>query len=141
MAEPSAASLDAYLATKGSPMVGQGARILAVAKAYDLDPRLLVALSGAESRFGLDTKAAFNALGIMHHGKHIPFPSYEDAFKSIAISLNNPANGYNLTSSTTIYGHYCFGLCGRGLHNLTTFMNEQQAPLTSVHYPKSEGGN
>lgn len=47
-----AADLDAYLAQKGSPMVGEGAHYLKWGQSFNVDPRLVIAVSGAESTFG-----------------------------------------------------------------------------------------
>lgn len=59
----SAASIDSYLASKGSPLVGQGAAFLEAGVEHGVDPRLVVAIAGAESFFGVTTCAPHNAWG------------------------------------------------------------------------------
>ncbi|CAN0477267.1 unnamed protein product, partial [Phaeothamnion confervicola] len=44
--------LDGYLASKASPLTGLGAVFVTQSRAVGLDPRLLVAISGAETSFG-----------------------------------------------------------------------------------------
>ena len=51
-AEPLAATIDAYLAEKGSPLAGLGAEFVASGRRHDVDPRLVVAIAGAETSFG-----------------------------------------------------------------------------------------
>ncbi len=62
------AQIDGFLATVGSPMVGQGANFVASGQAYNVDPGFMVALAGAESQFGkkVNTKwGIFNAFGVI----------------------------------------------------------------------------
>ena len=60
---PTAAALDAYLASKGSPMTGQGAAFVASGGQWQVDPRLVVAIAGAESSFGQITCAPVARIG------------------------------------------------------------------------------
>ncbi|MCW2949970.1 MAG: peptidase [Thermoleophilia bacterium] len=63
MQPPNAGMIDAYLASKGSPMAGQGAAFVASGARYQVDPRFVVAIAGAESSFGSVTCGPFNAWG------------------------------------------------------------------------------
>ncbi|MBC7461889.1 MAG: hypothetical protein H7287_11050, partial [Thermoleophilia bacterium] len=47
-AATSAAQLDAYLAGKGSPMAGSGNALMASGGRWQIDPRLIIAIAGAE---------------------------------------------------------------------------------------------
>jgi hypothetical protein len=53
LAVPSAAQIDAYLLSKGSPLTGSGQAFYAAGQAYGVDPAFLVAITGAESSFGV----------------------------------------------------------------------------------------
>jgi hypothetical protein len=53
LAATSPAQIDAYLFSKGSPLTGQGQAFYAAGQAYGVDPAFLVAISGAESSFGV----------------------------------------------------------------------------------------
>jgi hypothetical protein len=94
---------------------------------YNIDPRLFVALAGAETSFGNNiTAGQFNAFNVLYNGLNSPFASFQSAINSVGHSLTNPRNGYDLTNTATMYGHYCSGAgCSTGLQNLNTFMNQQ----------------
>jgi len=133
----SASSLDSYLGTKNSPMVGQGANLMTSGAQYNVDPRLFVSLAGAETGFGTNiTAGQFNAFNVLYHGLHSPFASFQSAINSVGHSLTNPRNGYDFTNTSSLYGHYCSGAgCSAGLKNVNTFMNQQGANTSALHYP------
>jgi RHS repeat-associated protein len=133
----SSSSLDKYLGSKNSPMEGQGTNLMKSGAQYNLDPRLLVSLSGAETSFGNNiTAGQFNAFNVLYHGLNSPFASFQSAINSVGHSLTNPRNGYDFTNTATLYGHYCSGAgCSAGLKNVNTFMNQQGANTNSLHYP------
>jgi hypothetical protein len=133
----SASSLDSYLGTKNSPMVGQGANLMASGAQYNIDPRLFVSLAGAETGFGTNiTAGQFNAFNVLYHGLNSPFASFQSAINSVGHSLTNPRNGYDFTNTATLYGHYCSGAgCSAGLKNVNTFMSQQGANTSALHYP------
>jgi hypothetical protein len=133
----SASSLDSYLSTKNSRMVGQGANLMASGAQYNIDPRLFVSLAGAETTFGLHITAdQFNAFNVLYNGMNSPFSSFQSAINSVGHSLTNPRNVYDFTNTATLYGHYCSGPgCAAGLKNLNTFMNQQGANTNALHYP------
>jgi RHS repeat-associated protein len=139
----SASAVDAYLGTKTSPMVGQGSSFMATGAKYDLDPRLLVSLAGAESTFGEKlTTGQYNALNVMYNGYNSPFNSWQSNINGAGKSVSNPGNGYDLTNTATMYSKYCSGAaCANGLRNLNTFMHEQGADTNALHDPcSSQGG-
>jgi hypothetical protein len=84
---PSAGQIDAYLSTKGSPMTGQGAAFVASGGRWQLDPRLLVAIAGAESSFGQITCAPFNAWGWGCPNGPFRFESWADGIDTVAEGL------------------------------------------------------
>jgi hypothetical protein len=118
-------------------MVGQGTNLLNSGAQYNIDPRLLVSLAGAETGFGNNiTAGQFNAFNVLYNGLNSPFASFQSAINSVGHSLTNPRNGYDFTSTATLYGHYCFGAnCSVGLKNVNTFMNQQGANINSLRYP------
>jgi hypothetical protein len=83
----SAESIDDYLASKGSPMAGQGAAFLEAGVEYKIDPRFIVAISGAESYFGITTCASFNAWGWSCPSHPASFSSWEHAIKTVTKGL------------------------------------------------------
>ena len=133
----SASSLDNYLSTKNSPMVGEGANLMSSGTKYNIDPRLFVSLAGAETGFGNNiTAGRFNAFNVLYNGLNSPFASFQSAINSVGHSLTNPRNGYDFANTATLYGHYCSGAgCSAGLKNVNIFMNQQGAKTNSLHYP------
>jgi cell wall-associated NlpC family hydrolase len=84
-----AGQLDAYLTTKGSPLTSRGTTFVAEAARVGLDPRLLVAISGAETSFGTygPSQTIFNPFGM---GPGIVYPSWEAAIAAAASNLAGP---------------------------------------------------
>lgn len=82
--------LDNYLHSKKSPIAGQGATIVAIADKYQLDYKLLVAISGIES--SLCKRIPYqsnNCWGWGIYGKNIlKFNSFEEGFEKVAKGLS-----------------------------------------------------
>lgn len=81
-----AAQLDAYLTERGSPLAGLGATFVAQAGSVGLDPRVLVAITGAETSFGTygPAQAIHNPFGL---GPHITYASWGDAIAAATRTL------------------------------------------------------
>ena len=137
-ANPSATSINKFLTSKSSPMATQGNNFMEIGKKYDLDPRLLVAIAGAETTFGRNiTAGQYNAFNILYNGHNSPFKSWQSAINALGHSLTNPRNGYDLRTTTTMYRTYCAGSdCTNGLRNINIFMHEQGANPNSLIFPK-----
>lgn len=133
----SSSSINNYLTTKNSPLAGQGSNFMATGQTYNLDARLLVSLSGAETTFGTNiTAGQFNALNVLYNGLNSPFSSWQSNINAAGKSLTNPANGYDLANTSTMYSTYCSGSgCATGLKNLNTFMRQQGANTNALHNP------
>ncbi len=84
-----AAALDAYLAGKGSPLAGSGAAFVASAGQVGLDPRMLVAISGAETSFGTygPSQLIHNPFGM---GPGRVYGSWGEAIAAAANNLAGP---------------------------------------------------
>jgi cell wall-associated NlpC family hydrolase len=84
-----AAALDAYLAGKASPLAGAGAAFVASAGQVGLDPRMLVAISGAETSFGTygPSQLIHNPFGM---GPGRVYASWEEAIAAAANNLAGP---------------------------------------------------
>lgn len=96
---PTASDIDVYLASKGSPMTGQGAAFMASGGAWKVDPRLLVAIAGAESSFGSVTCAPYNAWGWGCPDGPYDFTSWADGIDTVARGLRT---GYLAEGRTTV---------------------------------------
>ncbi|MFN8523718.1 MAG: hypothetical protein U0821_11530 [Chloroflexota bacterium] len=83
-----AATLDAYLASKASPLAGMGNALLNVGWRYNIDPRLLVAISGADTGYGRVICTPFNAWNwFWFDWCNSPFDSWEQAMDEVARGL------------------------------------------------------
>lgn len=82
--------IDQYLFINESPMVGQGKNFVRYGDEYDIPPRLMVAMSGAESNFGKNGYAigTYNAVGLgVHEGRS--YNNWEEGIKDMAWVLRN----------------------------------------------------
>lgn len=102
----SAASLDRYLESKASPMAGAGAALLTAGVEHRIDPRLLVAIAGAESYFGLITCAPFNGWGWGCPNGPYRFTSWADGIDTIARGLRENYLDDGLTTVGEIHLRY-----------------------------------
>ncbi len=96
---PTASGIDAFLASQLSPLTGLGAVFVADGEATGVDPRLLVAISGAESSFGTygPSQAIHNPFGL---GPQLTFPNWSAAIQAAADTLGG--NLYRGTGLVTI---------------------------------------
>lgn len=98
-----ASRLDSYLSSKGSPLAGLGNVFVYQSVAVGLDPRLLVAISGAETSFGTygPSQQIHNPFGM---GPGIVYPTWEDSIASAARNLGgNLYKGSGLVTIAQIH--------------------------------------
>ncbi|HKV79328.1 MAG TPA: RHS repeat-associated core domain-containing protein [Candidatus Sulfotelmatobacter sp.] len=133
-----AGSLDAYLGRKGSPIAGQGAALISAGQQFNVDPRFVVAIAGAESRFGENiTRGPYNAWNWGSGG----FSSWGAGITAVSHGLGTGRLYLNgrppLTTTSSIYGRYCQGPdCANGLSNINTFLKkEQDGDPNSLRFP------
>lgn len=87
--------LYAYLDSKKSPLAAHVNDIYAAANKYRIDPKLLVAIAGAESSFGLYNSGSHNAWGI---GPGRSYGSWSEGITAAAKLLREGYVGQGLTS-------------------------------------------
>ena len=129
---PTAQVIDAYLASKGSPMVGQGAAFMASGARWRLDPRLLVAIAGAESSFGQVTCGPNNAWGWACPNDPADFQTWAHGIDTVAEGLRRYYLDEGRTSVSLIQQKYCpvgaandpTGLNSHWTANVTKFLVE-----------------
>lgn len=102
----SAESIDRYLQSKGSPLAGEGAAFLASGVEHEIDPRLLVAIAGAESYFGITTCAPHNAWGWGCPSGPYAFESWSRGIDTVARGLREDYLDDGLTSVGQIHLRY-----------------------------------
>ena len=84
-----AARIDGYLASKFSPLTGLGAVFVTESQAVGMDPRFLVAISGAETSFGTygPSQGIHNPFGM---GPGIYYASWAEGIRAAAQNLGGP---------------------------------------------------
>ena len=129
---PSAALIDAYLASKGSPMTGQGAAFMKSGARWQVDPRLLVAIAGAESSFGQVVCGPNNAWGWACPNDPADFATWADGIDTVMSGLRRYYLDEGRTSVSLIQQKYCpvgaandpTGLNSHWAQNVTKFLVE-----------------
>lgn len=134
-----AQDIDTFLTAKGSPLAGHGATFVAQGKAWNVDPRLIVAIAGAETGFGVHTCAANNAWNWFWGGTcaRSPFDSWDAGIATVTkyvrlSKLNQGRTTIPLFQQTP--GAYCHSGCDSWIPNVTTF-------YTSLKDPGGLGGD
>jgi hypothetical protein len=132
-------SLNAYLKSKESPLEGEGPNFMKWGLQYNIDPRLMVAIAGAESTFGKNLQAGnFNPFGLLYNSAdpyHSDYESWDHAIKGLGYSLSNKKNGYDLSNTENMYKTYCTsGDCRNGVANINRFMQEQGADPNALYF-------
>ena len=102
----SAETLDRYLQSKGSPLAGEGAAFLESGVEHEVDPRLVVAIAGAESYFGIQTCAPFNAWGWGCPTSPFSFRDWAHAIDTVTLGLREGYLDDGLTSVGEIHLRY-----------------------------------
>jgi RHS repeat-associated protein len=140
---PTASSIDAYLKSKGSPVVGLGQNFIDGGAAFNLDPRLPVAIMGAETTFGRRITSGNNNVfnNLYKYPASSPFDSYASAIYSEFKMLSGPNYAGLLGNTSKLYGKYCSGSdCSNGLNNLNKFLTEQGGDPNALLNPCLPGG-
>ncbi|MBC7644985.1 MAG: hypothetical protein H7123_07650 [Thermoleophilia bacterium] len=124
--------IGAYLYSKQSPMTGSGIAFLESGQRWGLDPRLLVAISGAESSFGAQTCGSYNGWGWACPNNPVQFLSWADAIETISKGLRENYVNEGRSSVLLIQQKYCpvgaandpTGLNSAWLGNVSRFLIE-----------------
>lgn len=140
-ASPTDEQINQYLTRKESPMSGIGASLVALGREYEVDPRLVVAISGAETTFGKHVCAENNAWNWFHHRTcpQSPFAGYQEGAERVTkfLRLSYLNQGYD--SIELIQHKYCASGCANWTPLVTNFYAEMPANAVAPPQPvKSE---
>jgi hypothetical protein len=106
--------IDTYLGGRGSPITGNGAVFFYNGVQDDVDPRLIVAIAGAESSFGTHwvncPESGFNAWSWFYRPRRpcsqSPFGSFADGINIVTPGMARYFNR-NWNTIPIIRDHYC----------------------------------
>jgi hypothetical protein len=123
--------IDQYLARYDSPLAGLGKVFTKKSKKYGIDPRLLVAIAGAETNFGTygPSQGIHNPFGM---GPGINYPNYGTAIEQTARNLGENYFGQGYNTIPKIQGKWApsgaandpTDLNSNWTRNVTKFYNE-----------------
>ncbi|MGQ9494041.1 MAG: peptidoglycan DD-metalloendopeptidase family protein [Anaerolineae bacterium] len=123
----SAEIIDDYLRHKDSPLVGHGQIFVDKGRQYNIDPRLLVAIAGAETSFGKRLCTPYNAWNWFYTGRwcDAPFGSWDEGIDRVNEGLkrlyfNGGLDGTIRNTIPLIGERYCPG-CTNWVSNVTFF--------------------
>ena len=136
-------SLDNYLASKASPLAGHGVDLMRSGLRWNVDPRLITSIAGAESLFGLVTCAPYNAWGYGCPNGPVVFASWAQAIDSVAQGLRQHYLDDGLTTVEQIHLRYAppaaandpTGLNYAWPNNVSRFLLEQGGNPADVEGP------
>ena len=121
---------DSYLRSKKSPLAGQGSLLDSYGQKYNVDPRLVIAIAGAETTFGTNSKGLNcpqykNLWNLLDNGKCMKFSSWDGAIQQISAQLRQYREQRKLTTITAIGSTYCQTGCQNWAKNVRLFYSEQ----------------
>jgi len=84
---------------------------------YNLDPRFVASIMGAETTFGKNITAGVNNLfNNLYNGLNSPFDSVQSSIYSEFKMIGRPGSNYQayMQNTSDFYGIYCRGNCSNG---------------------------
>ncbi len=144
-----AESIDRFLESKASPMAGSGEDFLRAGYRWNVDPRLVVAIAGAESFFGSITCAPHNGWGWGCPSSPRAFRTWAEGIDAVTKGLAENYVGQGLTSVTAIHHKYAppgasndpNGMNLVWPRNVATYLLEQGGNPGNVRGPRTGPGS
>lgn len=118
-----ATDIDNYLTGKNSPLVGTGAAFVQRGLEWNIDPRLIVAIAGAESTFGKNICVQFNAWNWFYGGtcEQSPYDSWEAGIQPVTKYMRLSYLNKGRNTIELIGARYCQSGCDDWVPNVTLF--------------------
>jgi prophage tail gpP-like protein len=144
--------IDSYLKAKGSPLAGTGDDHVASGKKHNVDPRMIVAISGAETGFGLTGggPAVHNAWGMLdQNSQNISYASWTEGIEAVAANLGGPIYiGAGNTTVAEVQAHWApsnasndpNGLNNNWTRNVTKFLQDLGGNPNDITFKSSVDG-
>lgn len=122
--------IDTYLSGKDSPIAGNGSVFFNSGVEWNVDPRLIVAIAGAESSFGKNWAACpatgFNAWSWFYDGNCVnsPFSSYADGIQTVTEFIRKSYLNKGFNTIPQIESKYCAAGCANWTANVTSYYTQ-----------------
>jgi hypothetical protein len=121
--------IDSFLSDQGSPIAGNGSTFFNSGVQYDVDPRLIVAISGQESSFGTNWAACkppplgYNAWSWFYNGNcpNSPFSSFANGIQKVTSGIRRLYLNQGRTTIASIEQLYCASGCGNWTGGVSDF--------------------
>ena len=144
----STSQINSYLACYGSPMNGMGSSFVTYGQKYNVDPRFMVAIAGAETSFGRNLCTSYNPFNwFFNKWCNSPYSSWDSAINSVTAGVgNNYLQKGQTTISSFVYscGTHCYCQnCTNWYNNVRAFYSQQGGnPDThDLTYNGNQGGS
>ncbi len=143
---PSGTELKAYLTRKGSNLAGSAGTFVTEGAKWNLDPRLVVAIAGAETTFGKHLCGKNNAWNWFHKRTCKPstFESYDEGIQTVTKWLRRAYVQKGYDTIPKIRARYCAEGCDNWVKLVTLFRSEMPGgapnaapPPPSVSQPQT----
>ena len=123
------AALDTYMAGKASPLAGQGMTFIDQGRQHNVDPRLVVAIAGAESTFATNGDCATQRNNAWGWGGGWPdcwtFADWSEGIATVTDGLRRLYLDEGLTTIPAIGEKYCGSGCENWESNVTRFYRDE----------------
>jgi hypothetical protein len=122
--------IDSYLQGKNSPIASNGAVFFDSGVGWNIDPRLIAAIAGAESSFGTVWQACpangYNAWSWFYGGTcaNSPFSSFADGIQTVTKFMRKSYLNKGYRTIPQIETKYCASGCSNWASNVSMFYTQ-----------------